>query len=65
MFLGRPEINKFEAVPLNPHLVVKCPTLQRIAAIRGDVKVARQSYVASIKMAEKPQILTVDDLEPR
>lgn len=65
MFLGRPGINKFEAIPSNLHLVVKFPTPQGVAALRGDVKVARQCYVASIKIAEKAQVLALDDLEPR
>lgn len=46
-------------------MVVKFPTPQGVAALRGDVKVARQCYVASIKIAEKAQVLALDDLEPR
>ena len=49
MLLGRPSLNAIRAVPSAYHMVVKFPTENGVGMVRGDQRVARECYVASMK----------------
>ena len=49
MLLGRPSLNAIKAVPSAYHLVIKFPTIHGVGAVRGDQRVARECYTASMK----------------
>ena len=49
MLLGRPFLNAIKAVPSVYHLVIKFPTIHGVGTVRGDQRVARECYTASMK----------------
>ena len=49
MLLGRPSLNAIKAVPLAYHMIIKFPTIHGVGTIRGDQRVARECYTASMK----------------
>ena len=49
MLLGRPSLNAIKAVPSAYHLVIKFPTVNGVGMVRGDQRVARECYTASMK----------------
>ena len=49
MLLGRPSLNAIKAIPSAYHLVIKFPTINGIGMVRGDQRVARECYTASMK----------------
>ena len=49
MVLGRPSLNAIKAVPSAYHLVIKFPTIHGVGTVRGDQRVARECYTASMK----------------
>ncbi|XP_058189286.1 uncharacterized protein LOC131306874 [Rhododendron vialii] len=49
--LGRTTLNKIEAIISTYHLMIKFPTLEGVACIRGDQKAARECYVTSLRGA--------------
>ena len=49
MLLGRPSLNAIKAIPSAYHLVIKFPTMNGIGMVRGDQRVARECYAASMK----------------
>ncbi|XP_071907805.1 uncharacterized protein [Coffea arabica] len=53
VFLGRPALNALWAIPSTFHLSVKFPTPGGIAEVRGDPKVARACYLATLRGQEK------------
>ncbi|XP_072056326.1 uncharacterized protein [Arachis hypogaea] len=46
VLIGRTTLNQLGAVVSTPHLCIKFPTLEGIATIRGDQKLARKCYNA-------------------
>ena len=49
MLLGRPSLNAIKAIPSAYHLVIKFPTIHGVGMVRGDQRVARECYTASMK----------------
>ena len=49
MLLGRPSLNAIKSIPSAYHLMVKFPTVNGIGVVRGDQRVARECYSASMK----------------
>ena len=49
MLLGRPSLNAIRAIPSTYHMVIKFPTVNGVGTVRGDQRVARECYTASMK----------------
>ena len=49
MLLGRPSLNAIKAIPSAYHMMIKFPTVSGIGMVRGDQRVARECYSASMK----------------
>ena len=47
--LGRPSLNAIRAIPSAYHMVIKFPTVNGVGTVRGDQRVARECYTASMK----------------
>ena len=56
MLLGRPSLNAIKAIPSAYHMMIKFPTISGVGMVRGDQRVARECYSASMKQK------TVDSL---
>ena len=64
MLLGRPSLNAIRAVLSAYHMVVKFPTENGVEMVRGDHRVARECYMASMKHKEIDSI-HMDELDMR
>ena len=64
MLLGRPSLNAIKAIPSAYHLMIKFPTISRVRMVRGDQRVARECYSASMKQKAVDNIY-LDELEIR
>ena len=49
MLLGRPSLNVVKVVPSTYHMMIKFPTTSGVGMVRGDQRVARECYSASMK----------------
>ena len=49
MLLGRPSLNALKAIPSAYHMMIKFPTVNGVGMVRGDQRVARECYSASMK----------------
>ena len=49
MLLGRLSLNALRAIPSAYHMVIKFPIKNEVGVVRGDQRVARECYSASIK----------------
>ena len=49
MLLGRPSLNAIKAIPSAYHMMIKFPTVNGVGMVRGDQRVARECYSASMK----------------
>ena len=49
MLLGRPSLNAIKAIPSAYHMMIKFPTTTGVGMVRGDQRVARECYSASMK----------------
>ena len=49
MLSGRPSLNAIKAIPSAYHMIVKFPTVNGVGTVRGDQRVARECYTASMK----------------
>ena len=49
MLLGRPFLNAIKAIPSAYHMMIKFPIVSGIGMVRGDQRVARECYSASMK----------------
>ena len=49
MLLGRPFLNAIKAIPSAYHMMIKFPTVSGVGMVRGDQRVARECYSASVK----------------
>ena len=49
MLLGRPSLNAIKAIPSAYHMMIKFPTESGVGMVRGDQRVAKECYSASVK----------------
>ena len=49
ILLGRPSLNAIKAIPSAYHMMIKFPTMGGVGMVRGDQRVARECYSASMK----------------
>ena len=64
MLLGRPSLNVLRVVPSAYHMVIKFPIENGVGVVRGDHRVARECYSASIKQ-KAVKIVHMDELDMR
>ena len=64
MLLGRPSLNAIKAIPSAYHLMIKFPTIHGVGMVRGDQRVARECYTASMKQKVVDNV-NVDELDMR
>ena len=64
MLLGRPSFNAIKSIPSAYHMMIKFPTVSGIGMVRGDQRVARECYLASMKKKTVDNI-SLDELEIR
>ena len=64
MLLGRPSLNAIKAIPSAYHMMIKFPTISGVGIVRGDQRVARECYSASLKQKTADNIY-LDDLDMR
>ena len=64
MLLGRPSLNAIKAIPSAYHMIIKFPTMHGIGMVRGDQRVARECYTASMKQKAVDNV-NADELDMR
>ena len=64
VLLGKPSLNAIKAIPSAYHMVIKFPTTNGVGMVRGDQRVARECYSASMKQKVVDSIY-VDKLDMR
>ena len=64
ILLGRPSLNAVRAVPSAYHMIIKFPTANGVEMVRGDQRVARECYSASMKQKAVGNIY-MDELDMR
>ena len=64
MLLGRPSLNAIKAIPSAYHMMIKFPTVSGVGMVRGDQRVARECYTASMKQKAVDN-MNVDELNMR
>ena len=64
MLLGRPYLNKIKSIPSAYHMMIKFPTISEVGMVRGDQRVARECYSASVKQKAVNNIY-LDELDMR
>ena len=64
MLLGRPSLNAIKSIPSTYHMVIKFPTTNGVGMVRGDQRVAREFYSASMKQ-KAVDSLHMDNLDIR
>ena len=64
MLLGRPSLNAIKAIPSVYHMMIKFPTTGGVGMVRGDHRVARECYSASMKQKSVDNIY-LDELDMR
>ena len=64
MLLGRPSLNAIKAIPSAYHMIIKFPTIHGVGMVRGDQRVARECYTASMKQRAVDNV-NVDELYMR
>ena len=64
MLLGRPSLNGIKAIPSAYHMIIKFPTIHGVGMVRGDQRVARECYTASMKQRAVDNV-NVDELDMR
>ena len=64
MLLGRPSLNAIKAIPSAYQMMIKFPNISGIGMVRGDQRVARECYSASMKQKTVDNI-SLDELEIR
>ena len=62
VLLGRPSLNTIKAIHSIYHMVIKFPTTNGVGIVRGDQRVARECYSASMKQKAVDDIY-VDELD--
>ena len=64
MLLGRPSLNAIRVVPSAYHMVIKFPTTNGVGMVRGNQRMARECYSASMKQNAVDNIY-MDELDMR
>ena len=64
VLLGRLSLNAIKAIPSAYHMVIKFPTTNGVGMVRGDQRVAKECYSASMKQKAVDSIY-VDELDMR
>ena len=64
MLLGRPSLNAIKAIPSAYHVMIKFPTMNGVGMVRGDQRVARECYTASMKQKAVDNV-DIDELDMR
>ena len=64
MLLGIPSLNAIKVIPSAYHMMIKFPTTSGVGMVRGDQRVARECYSASMKQKAVDNIY-LDELEMR
>ena len=64
MLLGRPSLNVIKAIPSAYHMMIKFPTVSGVGMVRGDQRVARECYSASMKQKAVDNVY-MDELDMR
>ena len=64
MLLGRPSLNAIKAIPSAYHMMIKFPTTSEVGMVRGDQRVAKECYSASMKQKTVNNIY-LDELDMR
>ena len=64
MLLGMPSRNSIRAIPFAYHMVIKFPTANGVGMVRGNQRVARECYSASMKQKTIDNIY-MDELDMR
>ena len=64
MLLDRPSLNAIKAIPSAYHMVIKFPTTGGVGMVRGDQRVARECYSASMKQKAVDNVY-MDELDMR
>ena len=64
LLLGRPSLNTIKSIPSAYHMMIKFPTTSGVGMVRGDQRVARECYSASVKQKAVDNI-NLDELDMR
>ena len=64
VLLGRPSLNNIRAIPSTYHMIIKFPTTNGVGMVRGDQRVVRECYSASMKQKAVGNIY-MDELDMR
>ena len=64
ILLGRPSLNAIKAIPSAYHMIIKFPTINGVGTVRGDQRVAKECYTASMKQRAVDNV-SVDELDMR
>ena len=64
MLLGKPSLNAIKAIPSAYDMIIKFPTIHGVRMVRGDQRVARECYTASMKQRGIDSV-SVDELDMR
>ena len=64
ILLGRPSLNTIRAIPSAYHMVIKFPTANGVGMVRGNQRIARECYSASMKQKTVENIY-MDELDMR
>ena len=62
MLLGRPSLNAIKAIPSAYHMIIKFLTVNGVGTVRGDQRVAKECYTASMKQRAVDNV-SVDELD--
>ena len=64
MLLGGPSLKKIKVIPSAYHMMIKFPTVSGVGMVRGDQRVARECYSASMQQKTVDNIY-LDELDMR
>ena len=64
ILLGRPSLNVIKAIPSAYHMMIKFPTTGGVGMVRGDQRMARECYSASMKQKAIDNVY-MDELDMR
>ena len=64
ILLGRPSLNAMRALPSSYHMVIKFPTSNGVGMVRGDQRIAREYYSASMERKAVGSVY-MDELDMR
>ena len=64
MLLDKPSLNAIKAIPSTYHMMIKVPTTGGVGMVRGDKRVARECYSASMKQKVVDNVY-MDELDMR